>query len=296
MTLIPSDRSRDLRIEDPTNLWVIHPVGRLLLPWFVARGISANAVSLGGLALGAMAALAYSRWNAWPFAVAGLLLSVCWLIADGLDGMVARATGTASALGRILDGLCDHGVFVLIYVILARSIGTPEAWILASAAGAAHAVQSNFYESERARFHRRCRQVPIAVPVPSSNPLVRLYDCVAGTLDRFAYPLDEALSRHADPASFAQTYGAAAVGPMRLLSLLTANVRVSAIFIACLAGYPQLFWWFELIPLTAVLLVGLVWHRRVEARLVRDRAPLPASQTSPSGGAAHQNQSVNKRT
>jgi hypothetical protein len=296
MTLVPSDRSRDQRIEDPTNLWVIHPVGRLLLPWFVARGISANAVSLGGLALGTLAALAYSRWDAWPFAVAGLLLSVCWLIADGLDGMVARATGTASPLGRILDGLCDHGVFVLIYLMLARSIDTPQAWILASAAGAAHAVQSNLYESERARFHRRCRQVPIAVPVPSRNPLVRLYDRVAGTLDRFACPLDEALSRHADPAAFAQAYGAAAVGPMRLLSLLTANVRVSAIFIACLAGYPQLFWWFELIPLTAVLLAGLVWHRRFEANLIRDWTLYPAGQTSPSRGAPRHDPSTNKRT
>ena len=124
MTPPPPDQSRDRRIEDLTNLWLVHPAGRRLLPWFVARGISANAVSLGGLVLGALAAAAYSRWDSWPFAVAGLLLSIGWLIADGLDGMIARATGTASALGRALDGLCDHGVFVLIYVVLAWSVGT----------------------------------------------------------------------------------------------------------------------------------------------------------------------------
>ena len=52
------------------------------------------------------------------------------------------------------------------------------------------------------------------------------------------------------------------------MSLLTANVRVYAIFLACLAGNPRLFWWFELVPLTAILVIGLVWHRAVEAGLI----------------------------
>ncbi|MCD2324753.1 CDP-alcohol phosphatidyltransferase family protein [Sphingomonas sp. IC-56] len=280
MTVPPPDRSRDRRIEDPTNLWIIHPAGRVLLPGFLARGISANAVSFGGLALGAAAALSFSQWHVWPFALLGLLLSVGWLIADGLDGMIARATGTASPLGRALDGLCDHGVFALIYIVLAVSIGTVEGWVLAWAAGAAHAVQANLYESERARFHRRCKGIGAAPPpAPSRNPLVRLYDRAAGMLDGLAAPFDAAMGRQRDPSRLALEYGARATRPMRLLSLLTANVRVSAIFLACLAGNPRLFWWFELVPLTAVLVIGLFWHRAVEARLIRSLGTQPG-QTS----------------
>ena len=267
MTIPPPDRSRDRRIEDPTNLWIIHPAGRRLLPWFVARGISANAVSVAGLLLGTAAAYAYSNWTAWPWAIAGLLLSIAWLIADGLDGMIARATGTASPLGRMLDGLCDHGVFVLIYVVLASSIGTVEGWGLAIAAGVAHAVQSSLYEGERARFHRRCRGDAGTPPVRSRNPLVLLYDSVAGAIDRLTHAFDDALRGHGDPARFAVAYGEAAARPMRLMWLLSANVRVYAIFLACLAGNPRLFWWFELVPLTAILVAGLVWHRAVESRL-----------------------------
>ena len=111
--LVP-DRSRDRRIEDPSNLWIIHPAARALLPWFLVRGISANAVSVGGLCIGALAALAFANWHLWPFAVIRLLLSMAWMVADGLDGMIARTTGTASPVGRFLDGLCDHGVFFLI--------------------------------------------------------------------------------------------------------------------------------------------------------------------------------------
>lgn len=278
-TFPPPDRSRDRRIEDLTNLWIIHPAARSLLPWFIARKISANAVSVFGLLLGAGAAIAYARWNDGTFALVGLILSVGWLIADGLDGMIARATGTASALGRALDGLCDHGVFALIYIVLAFSIGTVDAWVLALAAGASHAVQSNLYEGERARFHRRCQGVAARPPnSPSHNPLVRLYDQVATAFERLVSSFDDALARQQNPQRMAASYGRRAVGPMRLMSLLTANVRVYAIFLACLVGNPRAFWWFEVGPLTLILLCGLFWHRMVEARVVDiERKSVPNS-------------------
>jgi CDP-diacylglycerol--serine O-phosphatidyltransferase len=157
MTIPPPDGSRDRRIEDSTNLWVIHPASRALLPLALRWGVSANLVSFAGLGVGAAAAYAFAHWSDPRAAVGGFLLAILWLIADGLDGMVARATKTASAFGRLLDGLCDHGVFTLIYIVLAQSIGTAEGWALAILAGFAHALQSNLFEGERARFHRRLR-------------------------------------------------------------------------------------------------------------------------------------------
>lgn len=271
MTLPPPDGSRDRRIEDPTNLWIIHPAGRFLLPWFVARGISANMVSLCGLTVGILAAAAYYRWDTPFYPLIGFALCVCWLIADGLDGMIARATNSASALGRFLDGICDHVVFILIYVAMATSIGTGEGWALALSAGGLHALQSNLFESERARFHRRCKGIaePAAAAAPKQNPLVRLYDGVAGIVDRFALSFDEAMRRESGRAALVEAYGEAATGPMRLLSLQSANVRVLAIFLACTAGNPRYFWWFEIVPLTALLILGLLWHRLVEFRLAR---------------------------
>ncbi|MFL6721995.1 MAG: CDP-alcohol phosphatidyltransferase family protein [Sphingomonas sp.] len=271
------DRSRDRRIEDPSNLWIIHPTARALLPWFVAAGISANAVSVGGLCVGALAALADANWHRWPFTFIGLFLSMAWLVADGLDGMIARATGTASATGRFLDGLCDHGVFFLIYVALAASIGTGEAWSLAACAGGFHALQSNLYEGERARFHRRCMGIAAVTTAPAPNRLVRMYDHISGLVDRFALRFDEALLDHADAAQLGPLYAPAAAKPLRLMSLLSANVRVYAVFIACMARDPRLFWWFEIIPMTAILVIGLFWHRAVQSRLIRKMVSAAAS-------------------
>src|SRR3546814_4582533 len=108
-------------------------------------------VSVAGLGLGIAAAVAYSGWSNPVLAVMGLFFSILWLVADGLDGMIARATGTASAAGRVLDGLCDHGVFICIYLALAFSLNSYPAFILAGAAGLCHSVQSSLYEAERAR-------------------------------------------------------------------------------------------------------------------------------------------------
>ena len=270
MTRPPPDVSRDRRIEDPTNLYMIHPLGRALLPGAIKLGLSANHVSLLGLVLGAGAAFSYSQWQDWRFAVAGLILSIAWLVADGLDGMIARATQTASALGRALDGICDHGVFILIYVTLAISIGTVDAWTLAIAAGLAHVVQSSLYEGERTRFHRRSRGIAVTQSAAPDGALpVRLYDALANSISGFAQTFETTLADSPHQPMFASAYAQAAVGPMRLMTMLTANWRVWVIFGACLTGNPKIFWWVELIPLTFIMLVGVCWHRLIERRLVR---------------------------
>ena len=269
MQHLSPDGSRDLRIEDPTNLWLIHPASRRLLPLAIGAGVSANAVSVTGLVLGAGAAACYWHWHSRAAVLCGLLLSAAWLIADGLDGMVARATRTASALGRFLDGVCDHGVFALIYLVLAFSVNTAAGWALAVAAGVAHAVQSSLFEGERARFHRRSRGELAAAAVRTpANALVALYDAVAGSLDRSTRAFEDSLAAARDRTLYGAAYAERAVVPMRAMIPLSANARVLAIALACLAGNPKLFWWFELLPLTGVAVVGILWHRRVESRLV----------------------------
>lgn len=278
MTRVVRDNSRDRRIEAPSNRYVVHAAAHALLPLALRHRVSANAVSVAGLALGALAAVAFYHWREPYAASLGLALAVGWLVCDGLDGMIARATGTASPLGRLLDGLCDHGVFLLIYVALAWSVGTAEAWLLGLAAGAVHALQSSFYESERARFHRRTRGDPGAAgPVRTGNPLERLYDLAAGLVDRAAAPFDRALASAADRAACGRSYAAQAVAPLRAMIPLSANTRVIALWLACAANVPLAFWWFEIVALTLVAIVAMTWHRRVEARFV---ARGPAAATS----------------
>ena len=269
MKIPPPVGSRDPRIEDPTNLYFVHLAGRMLLPAALRLGLSANFVSLVGFAIGAGAAWAYLGWRSPLWASIGFLLTLLWLIADGLDGMIARATGSASAVGRFLDGLCDHGVFLLVYVALSWSVGTPAAWLLGLAALVAHGVQSSLYEGERMRFHRRIAgEARLSAGTPPTNPLVRIYDALAGSQNRAAAPFEHLLARSPDPLALGRVYGECAARPLRFLSLLTSNRRIILIYVAAMLGDISLFWWIELVALTLVAAVGIVWHRRVEADLV----------------------------
>lgn len=271
MKIPPPDGSRDPRTEDPTNVWFVHLVGRMLLPAALRLRIPANAVSMFGLALGAAAAWCYLDWSSPLKASIGFLLTVAWLIADGVDGMIARATGSASAVGRFLDGLCDHGVFLLLYLALSASVGTSEAWTLGAVAGFAHAIQSTLYEGERMRFHRRIRGEALLAAGAPANILVRLYDRLAGSFDRAAEPFERLLARAPDPQALGRLYGDRAWRPLRFLSMLSNNRRVMLIYVAEMLGDIRLFWWFEIVPFTLVAAVGIVWHRRIEAGLVAER-------------------------
>lgn len=261
--------SRDPAIEDWSNLRVIHPLSKSLLAVALGHRISANAVSLAGLTLGLLAALAYYGWKTPGLAFCGFLLSLAWLIADGLDGMVARATGTASFTGRILDGLCDHGVFIAIYLALAASLGSAEAWVLAWIAGLFHTVQSGLYEAERARYHRRIRGDGGRHDVTrrARNPLIRFYDTIFHALDRWADGFDRRLRADTSPERLASRYREKARAPMKAMTLLSANTRIFAIFLAAVAGDPRLFWWFEIVPLSIIAIWTIGWHRRAEARI-----------------------------
>lgn len=82
--------------------WTLGPVARAL----VRLRVSANAVTLaaGVIALGAGAAFATGH-----FGVGAAIASVASL-ADGLDGFVARTSGTQSRFGRVLDTTVDRYV------------------------------------------------------------------------------------------------------------------------------------------------------------------------------------------
>ncbi|RYE51511.1 MAG: CDP-alcohol phosphatidyltransferase family protein [Hyphomicrobiales bacterium] len=75
--------------------------------WLAARGASADAITLGGLALGLSAAgLLWAGWSGIWVA----LVILASRLADGLDGAVARARGKTD-FGGYLDIVCDFAFY-----------------------------------------------------------------------------------------------------------------------------------------------------------------------------------------
>lgn len=91
----------------------MHAVYRSLLPLgraLVAARVSANAVTVCSLVLAAAAAVAFAFGH---LGVGAAVASVASL-ADAVDGMVARESGTQSRLGQILDTTTDRYVDALL--------------------------------------------------------------------------------------------------------------------------------------------------------------------------------------
>lgn len=111
------------RIIDPP----LNRAGR----WLAGAGVTANGVTLAGLALGLIAAIAIALgWSA-----AALVPLLASRVADGLDGAVARAS-QGTDFGGYLDIACDflfYGAIPFGFVVMdPQANGVAGAWLLLS--------------------------------------------------------------------------------------------------------------------------------------------------------------------
>jgi phosphatidylglycerophosphate synthase len=77
--------------------------------WLARRGMSANAVSLAGLAIG-LTVVPLLAWGRYELALVVILLNRLF---DGLDGAVARHKAT-TPFGGYLDIMCDMGFYAAV--------------------------------------------------------------------------------------------------------------------------------------------------------------------------------------
>ena len=264
------ESARPDEIEPLSNRLLIHRVARLLLPRAIAIGLHPNLVSAAGLSFGLLAALAYTNWRDWRWATVGLLLMLCWHIMDGLDGKLARATGKCSALGRLLDGVADYSTFVAVNLALAFTHPAPALAVsVAIGSGICHALQSQFYEGERATYIRRRDGNFAAIErTVAGGAVERLYNRCEAMLGNRTRRIDRLLAAApaAGQAAILARWRPSAARVLRAMSPLSANGRTLAIWIAALAGDPMLYWIWEIGPLTLLALIAARTLRNVEAK------------------------------
>ncbi len=87
-------------------------------------GVTPNALTLGGLALGAACCLFLVRTRNIPvFCLLIMLVGLC----DALDGAVARVAGRATPFGAYLDAMADRYVEAMVALAVAQVTGY---WVL----------------------------------------------------------------------------------------------------------------------------------------------------------------------
>jgi len=93
-----------------------HRWSQAVVGWLAARGVSPNAISVGGMACGVLAGVALAATRTGPpgspgerlLWLTGAVLVQLRLLANMFDGMVAVATGKASRMGEIYNEAPDR--------------------------------------------------------------------------------------------------------------------------------------------------------------------------------------------
>jgi phosphatidylglycerophosphate synthase len=260
-------------------------LARLLVP----TGIGPNAVSVTGVFFVWAAAWAYATLE-WPVgALLGFGLHMAWHVIDGADGDLARLTGRASPTGEMVDGLCDYAAHVVLYITLAAMLDDEVgvlAWILAAAAGASHAFQTNHAESHRRNYLWWAYGVPWLKHAQSAGDevfrarnavsrmfvwLTRLYLAVAHRMapwsDRMETVVDLAVGDPHRVERVRRLVRRASRRSLLLEKLVGPNPRAILLGISMLAGSPIWYFLAEVVLLNLVLGLSIVHHNLVGRRL-----------------------------
>jgi phosphatidylglycerophosphate synthase len=276
-----AEYGRPNSIEEFSNQFIVHPLSTVLAKVAIKLGISANIVSFLGLGAGWLAAFFYFQQPALGFVFAGFLAMFAWHVLDGADGRVARATGTSSAFGRIIDGICDHLVFGAVYIAITLYLiktGSPlTIWFLALAAGLSHAVQAAGYEERRQKYQRRSRGITRADVTDKllsvdgkKSTLAGIYDAAQRLVSGGISPLDQRLeemraAKRSDNEVQAVINKTSKI--VRAWALLNANNRTIMIAVMAAIAQPALYFVYEITILNIVLIGLLIYERRAEARI-----------------------------
>lgn len=279
-----AEYGRPNSIEEASNRFIVHPLSEIIAKIAIRLKVSANIVSFVGLAAGWLAAYFYLKQSELIFVGLGFLSMFAWHVFDGADGRVARATGTSSAFGRIIDGICDHLVFGAVYFAfvfyLLKTGSANSVWLLAIAAAVSHAVQAAGYEERRQKYQRRSKGVTrddvtdklLSVDGKKSF-LAGLYDSAQRLVSSGGSALDQRLETLRAAGAQTQPVINKTSKIVKAWSLLNANNRTIMIAVFAAFQRPELYFVYEIVVLNIVLVGLLMYEKSAEAKIA---AGIPA--------------------
>ena len=268
-----SRAEKDRPVRELVVAWLFGPLARLLVPVLVALRVAPPAVVLAHLAVGLAAA---ALLGSGELVAAALLLQVKTLL-DNADGLLARASGRVTLLGRYLDTEADLVVNAAVFVALGSATGEP--WLaLAGFCAATLLLSLDFDLAELQReAHGRPTELPGHAGGRLEHALERVYQVLFAPQDRVIRAvslrrLDRALAGEQDPE---RRRRAILAYHDRLTLGFLANTGLStqlAVLGLCLvAGAPVVFLW--LLVACAVPLPLLQLRReRLARRALRSSA------------------------
>lgn len=273
-------------LEGWIDIYFYRKVGFQLARLFATLGMTPTAVSVIGCISGVIAGHFY-YYRDLRLNIFGMLLHIAANAFDNADGQLARLTNQTSRMGRLIDGMADHLVWLSIYFHLAlRCVteGSPLAIaVLALAAGLSHGCQAaaaDYYRSGYLYFVRGRARSGLDSSLdlrtefqrlrwrdqPWQKILLAFYlnftlqqERLAPGLQRLHQVIEHAFSEEI-PLWLRDGYRQLARPFLVWWRLLMTNTRMLLLFLLLLIGRPIWYFWVE-VSLFNFLLVYLLWQQ-----------------------------------
>ena len=267
-------------------------IGFQLARFFGSLGLTPATVSVIGGICGVIAGHLYFYRNL-TLNICGMVLHVIANAFDNADGQLARLTNQQSRMGRVVDSLADHVIWLSIYVhlglrCLSEGSSLAAAGLLALAAGLGHACQgaaADYHRSFYLYFVRGRSQADLDSSrdlrmdfrrlrwrdEPWHKLLLALYlnftsqqELLAPGLRRLHLAIERVFPE-AIPLWLQNRYRELAQPTLGWWRLLMTNTRMLLLFVLLLISRPIGYLWLEL-SLFNFLLVYLLWQQENVAR------------------------------
>lgn len=279
-------KARD--VEEKIDLLFYRPVGFRIALAARRLGLTPNTITYISIALGVFAGH-FFFYDSIHLYLIGIGI---WVIAnafDSADGQLARMTNSSTEFGRIIDGMGGNFIFFSIYfhVCLRHALndGFFGWWIfpIALTAGACHAVQSamaDLYRQGYIRYGVDATKGELTYSLiirkeyeqarfwenPFRKFFLRVYlnfttqqEQLSPQFQRFRAYVDETFGQ-AIPAELSARYRTLNKPLLKYYNYMTINGRVMTFFAFILIGYPEIFFFVEILLMS--LLLWAVLHRQ----------------------------------
>ncbi len=271
-----------LEVEEFLDLILYRPVALVFVRIVHRSPLTPNGVTFLSFLAGLASAYSFAAGTPSGFAWGGIWYAIANTL-DCSDGQLARLQGSGTPLGRLVDGVVDWAISLAIFVGLAiglqQATGNAGVWFLVTAAGltsALHAFmfdlyqqqfiaavrgQENFVDRELKKIRPELAVLEESRRKPVRRMVLGVYVQYLEAQRRSRSP--EVEGRHYDPELFRSMNKSV----MRFWTILGPTTNRSLLVIAGLVNNPYIFLWPVVTIGNILLVIALVWQRRVLLKL-----------------------------
>lgn len=285
--------------EEPIDIYFYRPIGYYWAVLAKKLHITPNMITIASIFIGAAAGILF-YYPSLKLNIIGMLLLMLANSFDSADGQLARMTNNKTKLGRILDGAAGDIWFIIIYVALVlRTLnqgffGWPNAviWIVAILAGASHILHASmadyyrnihlyFLEKGKGGEFDNSKKVKADIKAASwksnffNKIMLYFYLNYTQQQERLTPKFQKFISKVHDkypdnnlPEDLSNKFRSLSKPLMKYTNILQFNTRVIALFICLFLNQPFLYFFFDLLVLTPLMIYMIYRHEKLSEQMM----------------------------